>query len=246
MGASRASPVSLKAGRIEGELKVAESLADSASNPGHAGDDPSRRDFIHIVAAAAAVGGAAAVAWPLIDQMNPAADTLALASVEFDLSKVELGQEVTIAWRKQPLFIRHRTPKEIADAVAGDHADLKDPQTDADRVKAGHAEWLILLGSCTHLGCVPLFGQGEYGGAFQLATGLDLSDPPLDAKVLKAAAQILGKEAVKGGHGKAKGKGRGAGKARKAAKSGAKASGKTGKAPSTKGRGAKAGAATPP
>jgi ubiquinol-cytochrome c reductase iron-sulfur subunit len=157
---------SLKAGRIEGELKVAESLADSASNPGHAGDDPSRRDFIHIVAAAAAVGGAAAVAWPLIDQMNPAADTLALASVEFDLSKVELGQEVTIAWRKQPLFIRHRTPKEIAEAVADDHANLKDPQTDAERVKAGHAEWLILLGSCTHLGCVPLFGQGEYGGWF--------------------------------------------------------------------------------
>ena len=82
--------------------------------------------------------------------------------------------------------------------------------------------------------------------AQRLATGLDLSDPPLDAKVLKAAAQILGKEAVKGGHGKAKGKGRGAGKARKAAKSGAKASGKTGKAPSTKGREAKAGAATPP
>ena len=148
------------AGRIEGELKVAESLADSASDPGHGGDDPSRRDFIHIVA------GAAAVAWPFIDQMNPAADTLALGTVEFDLSKVEVGQEVTIAWRKQPLKIRYRTPAEIASAVKDDHADLKDPQKDADRVKPGHSQWLIVLGSCTHLGCIPLKGEGEYGGYF--------------------------------------------------------------------------------
>ncbi|MBV8593321.1 MAG: ubiquinol-cytochrome c reductase iron-sulfur subunit [Caulobacteraceae bacterium] len=131
----------------------------------HAGaPEPSRRDFIHIATAAAAAGGVVAIAWPLIDQMNPAADTKALASLEYDLSKVALGQEVTIAWRKQPVFIRHRTPKEIAQAVADDHAGLKDPQSDAERVKAGHAEWLILLASCTHLGCVPTFGQGEYGG----------------------------------------------------------------------------------
>ena len=104
--------------------------------------------------------------WPLIDQMNPAADTLALASVEYDLTKVELGQQVTIAWRKQPLFIRYRTPKEIEEARKGDHESLKDPQSDSARVKPGHAEWLIVLGSCTHLGCVPLFGQGEYGGWF--------------------------------------------------------------------------------
>jgi ubiquinol-cytochrome c reductase iron-sulfur subunit len=148
---------------------VATILADSAADNGHGptgGDDPSRRDFIHIVAGAAAVGGAAAAAWPLIDQMNPAADTLATASIEFDLSKVALGQEVTILWRKQPLFIRHRTPAEIARAKADDKASLKDPQTDAERVKAGHAEWLILLASCTHLGCIPLFGQGEFGGWF--------------------------------------------------------------------------------
>ena len=107
----------------------------------------------------------AAVAWPLIDQLNPAADTLALASLEYDLSKVALGQEVTIAWRKQPVFIRHRTPKEIAEAKAADQRSaLKDPQKDSARVKAGHEEWLILLASCTHLGCVPTFAQGEYGG----------------------------------------------------------------------------------
>jgi ubiquinol-cytochrome c reductase iron-sulfur subunit len=150
--------------RIEGELKVADSVA--ASDPAHAGDDPSRRDFIIIVTAAAAAGGAAMALWPLVDQMNPAADTLALASVEYDLTKVDLGQSITIAWRKQPLFIRHRTPKEIAEARAADHDSMKDPQRDADRVKPGHAEWLIVLGSCTHLGCVPLFGQGAYGGWF--------------------------------------------------------------------------------
>lgn len=141
---------------------MTDSLVQTA--PHDAPVDPGRRDFIHIAATAATVGAVGAVAWPLIDQLNPGADTLALASIEYDLSKVALGQEVTIAWRKQPVFIRHRTPKEIADAVAADNEPMKDKQKDADRVKAGHAEWLILLASCTHLGCVPTFGQGEYNG----------------------------------------------------------------------------------
>ncbi len=144
-------------------IKVADILAHSTA-PLDGPADPGKRDFIHIAATALAVGGVAAVAWPLIDQLNPAADTLALASLEYDLSKVALGQEVTISWRKQPVFIRHRTPKEIAMARADDHAPMKDPATDAQRVKAGHEEWLIVLASCTHLGCVPTFGQGEYGG----------------------------------------------------------------------------------
>ncbi len=144
-------------------FKVADSLAHTApETDGPA--DPGRRDFIHIAAGAAAIGGIAAVAWPLIDQLNPAADTRALASLEYDLSKVALGQQVTISWRKQPVFIRHRTPKEIATAKADDTASMKDPATDASRVKAGHEEWLIVLASCTHLGCVPTFAQGEYGG----------------------------------------------------------------------------------
>jgi ubiquinol-cytochrome c reductase iron-sulfur subunit len=127
-------------------------------------DDPSRRDFIHIAAVAATVGGVAAVDWPLVDQMNPASDTLALSSIEFDLSKVQLGQQVVVKWRSQPVFVRNRTPKEIAEAVAADHTDLRDPQTDAERHKPGKAEWLILVGICTHLGCIPNFGQGDYGG----------------------------------------------------------------------------------
>jgi len=145
---------------------VAESVASASSNPSHGADEPSRRDFIHIAAIAAAAGGAAAVAWPLIDQMNPSADVSALASIEYDLSKVPLGQQVAVLWRKQPLFVRHRTPAEIAKAVADDHAPMKDPQPDAARVKPGKSEWLILVGVCTHLGCTPLFGQGEWGGWF--------------------------------------------------------------------------------
>jgi ubiquinol-cytochrome c reductase iron-sulfur subunit len=130
------------------------------------GSDPSRRDFIHVAAGAGAVGAVAAIAWPMIDQMNPSADVLALSSIEYDISKVALGQEVTIKWQGKPVFVRHRTPKEIAEAVAADHAELRDPQTDAERHKPGKAEWLILVGVCTHLGCVPLFGQGDYGGWF--------------------------------------------------------------------------------
>ena len=147
---------------------MADSVAGATADLGEAAASPSRRDFIHIAAIAAGAGGVAAIAWPLIDQMNPAADTLALSSIEYDVSKVALGQQATIAWRKQPLFIRHRTPKEIAEAVAGDNppGGLRDPATDASRVKPGHADMLILVGVCTHLGCVPLFGQGDYGGWF--------------------------------------------------------------------------------
>jgi ubiquinol-cytochrome c reductase iron-sulfur subunit len=151
---------------LKGELKVADTAVTTTPGGASPGEDPSRRDFINIAAAAAAVGGVAAVAWPFIDQMNPSSDTLALASIEFDLSKVQLGQQVVVKWRGKPVFVRYRTPKEIAEAVAGDHADLRDPATDASRHKPGKAQYLILIGVCTHLGCVPNFGQGEYGGWF--------------------------------------------------------------------------------
>jgi ubiquinol-cytochrome c reductase iron-sulfur subunit len=150
---------------------VADTVADTNSGAGAAGDghgDPSRRDFINIAAIAATVGGVAAVAWPLIDQMNPSADTLALASLEFDLGKVEPGSQVTIKWRGKPVFVRNRTPAEIAEAVKADNAaDLKDPQTDAERHKPGKAQWLILVGTCTHLGCVPTFKSQLENGIYQ-------------------------------------------------------------------------------
>ena len=144
---------------------MADTAVDATTHSG-AGDDPSRRDFIHIAAIAAAAGAGVASLWPFVAQMNPSADTLALASVEFDLTKVEAGQQVTLNWRGKPLFVRNRTPAEIDRAVKDDNANLPDPQKDADRHKPGKAQWLVLIGSCTHLGCVPTFGGGEYGGWF--------------------------------------------------------------------------------
>jgi ubiquinol-cytochrome c reductase iron-sulfur subunit len=149
--------------RIKGDLKVADSVVDT--NPHAAGGGAAtRRDFIHIAAAAVAVGGVGAVAWPLIDQMNPSGDVLALASIEFDLTKVQMGQQVVVKWQGKPVFVRYRTDKEIAEAVHDDHAPMKDPAVDASRHKPGKPQWLILVGVCTHLGCVPNFGGGEYGG----------------------------------------------------------------------------------
>ena len=129
----------------------------------HAGD-PNRRDFIHIAAATAAVGAVGSAVWPLVNQMNPSADVLALASIEFDLSKVMPGMQVVQPWQGKPVFIRNRTSAEIAKAVADDNAQMKDPAKDETRHKAGKPQWLILVGVCTHLGCVPNFGTGEYGG----------------------------------------------------------------------------------
>lgn len=151
-------------GVSKGDLKVADPAANAASHP--AEDDPSRRDFIYIATITAAAGAAGAVAWPFIAQMNPSADTLALASVEYDLTKIEQGLQVTINWRGKPLFIRNRTPEQIASAVKDDGAPMPDPQPDAERHKDGKANWLVLVGSCTHLGCVPTVGGGDYGGWF--------------------------------------------------------------------------------
>jgi len=132
-------------------------------------ENKSRRDFIVVATYAMGAVGAGAFAWPLIDQMNPAADTLALASIEVDVSKIEEGQSITLKWRGKPVFIRHRTADEINRADEVQLSELRDPQTDADR--AEKPEFLVLLGVCTHLGCVPL-GQkvgevkGEYDGWF--------------------------------------------------------------------------------
>jgi len=115
--------------------------------------------------------GVAAVAWPFIDQMNPAQDVLALATIEVDISKIEVGQAITVKWRGHPVFIRRRTPEEIKAAEDVNLEDLKDPQPDSARVQKGKEQWLILVGVCTHLGCIPL-GQkpgeprGEFGGWF--------------------------------------------------------------------------------
>ncbi len=128
--------------------------------------EPTRRDFMALAAGGmAAVGGCAAV-WPFIDSMNPAADTLALSTIEVDLSPIQLGQTVRVKWRGVPVFIRHRTQENIDEARAVALADLKDPQTDEDRVKQGKDQWLVMVGVCTHLGCIPVNDAGEYNGWF--------------------------------------------------------------------------------
>lgn len=124
-----------------------------------------RRNFLYLATGAAGVVAVGGTAWPLIDQMNPSKDVLALSSIEVDLSKIPLGTSAVFLWRGNPVFVRHRTPEEIAEAEADDNApDLIDPQADADRVQ--RPEWLIMSGVCTHLGCVPLDQQGEFGGWF--------------------------------------------------------------------------------
>lgn len=129
-------------------------------------DGGTRRDFLYLATGAVAGVGGLAAAWPLIDQMNPARDVLALASVEVDLSPIAEGQSITVMWRGKPLFVRRRTAAEIEEARQAPLADLKDPQADSERVKEDRPEWLVIVGVCTHLGCVPLGAAGDYGGWF--------------------------------------------------------------------------------
>lgn len=112
-----------------------------------------------------AVGAGVMAAWPLVNQMNPAADTLALSTIEFDTSKVQEGQQVVITWQGKPVFVRNRSAAELAKVVA-DGAVGTPPQTDAERTKSGHEAMLVVIGSCTHLGCIPTFGTGDFGGWF--------------------------------------------------------------------------------
>jgi ubiquinol-cytochrome c reductase iron-sulfur subunit len=121
-----------------------------------------RRDFLYIAASAVGIVGVGAAIWPLIDQLNPDASVLALASVDFDLSPLTAGQVVTIKWRGQPVFVRYRTPEDIKAMQAVPLSELKDPAPDAARVKKGHEQYLVMIGICTHLGCVPDFNAGAY------------------------------------------------------------------------------------
>jgi len=126
-----------------------------------------RRDFLYIATGAVGAVGIAAALMPLIGQMNPDASTIAAgAPVEIDLAPIAEGQIVKVFWRSKPIFIFHRTKKEIEEAQKVNVADLRDPQSDAERVKPGHEQWLVVIGICTHLGCIPLAHQGDYGGWF--------------------------------------------------------------------------------
>jgi ubiquinol-cytochrome c reductase iron-sulfur subunit len=142
-----------------------------ADVPVTAGEGVRRRDFLNVAAVSFAGVGAVAVVGPLLTQMSPPADVLALSTTEVDISKIQPGQGIKTVWRKQPVFVRNLTPKEIQEAKAVPLSDLRDPQSLDERTKPGHENWLITLAVCTHLGCVPLgIGEGEnkgpYGGYF--------------------------------------------------------------------------------
>ena len=123
-----------------------------------------RRDFIFTASYALGAVGVGAAVWPLIDQMNPDASVKAHSSTEVNVSEVQPGQSITVLWRSKPVFIKRRTEEEIAKARQVDLKELKDPEKDEDRAK--NPEWLVMVGICTHLGCVPLGNKGEYGGWF--------------------------------------------------------------------------------
>lgn len=148
---------------------VMANLNTPSGKPASKQDAKTRRDFLYVATGSVGVVGLAGSIWPLIDSLNPSADVKATSSVEIDLANIERGQRVTVKWRGQPIFIDYRTDAQIARSRADDNADLIDPQLDQDRVQK--AEWLIVVGICTHLGCVPL-GQnpadpiGNWGGWF--------------------------------------------------------------------------------
>tara|TARA_B100000809_G_C15131150_1_gene528470 strand:- start:264 stop:776 length:513 start_codon:yes stop_codon:yes gene_type:complete len=123
-----------------------------------------RRDFIFTASYALGAVGVGATVWPLIDQMNPDASVKALATTVVDVSTIERGRSITVLWRGKPVFIRRRTEEEIAKAREVDLKELKHPEKDEDRAR--NPEWLVMIGVCTHLGCVPLGDKGEYGGWF--------------------------------------------------------------------------------
>ncbi len=129
--------------------------------------EPTRRDFLYIATGAVGAVGAAATLGPLVSQMNPDASTIAAgAPIEVDLAPIAEGQIIKVFWRGKPIFISHRSKKEIDEARNVNVASLPDPQPDSARVKEGHDQWLVVIGICTHLGCIPIAHQGQYDGFF--------------------------------------------------------------------------------
>jgi ubiquinol-cytochrome c reductase iron-sulfur subunit len=150
-----------------------------SANHAATASEPTRRDFLFIATGAAGAVGLAAVAWPFIDQMNPDASTRALASIDVDVSSIAEGQAITVKWRGQPVFIRNRTAKEVEEAKAVPLPDLKDQNAENRNLPSGSTatsenrsggegkeNWLVMVGVCTHLGCIPIGTSGDYGGWF--------------------------------------------------------------------------------
>jgi ubiquinol-cytochrome c reductase iron-sulfur subunit len=159
------------AGEYEGNMAQTPAATAHGHPPGDHPADGTRRDLLELIAGAGAAMLVGGITVALVDSMNPSKDVLAVSSVEIDLTPIALGSGITVMWQGKPIFIRHRTDAEIAEAQKVNLADLRDPQTDKSRVKPGHDQWIILIGICTHLGCIPLGNKptdmrGEWGGWF--------------------------------------------------------------------------------
>jgi ubiquinol-cytochrome c reductase iron-sulfur subunit len=150
---------------------MSEVSATVTKSPIRQPDPLPRREVLQSIVVTGTIVGLGAIAWPLIDFLNPSKEVLALASVEVPLEPIAAGSGVTVMWRGRPIFVRHRTAEEINLAKNAPLGELIDPQSDADRVKAGHDEWIVLVGICTHLGCIPRGNKptdprGTWGGWF--------------------------------------------------------------------------------
>jgi ubiquinol-cytochrome c reductase iron-sulfur subunit len=138
-------------------------IVTTASSAEH----PTRRDFLFVATGAFAAVGAVATVWPLVSQMNPDAATIAAgAPIEVDLTPIAEGQDIKVFWRGKPIYIMNRTKKQVEEARSVAVDSLRDPQTDQSRVKDGHDNWLVVIGICTHLGCIPIAHEGNYDGFF--------------------------------------------------------------------------------
>jgi len=135
--------------------------------------DTNRRDFIVLTASAMTAVGVGSFLWPVVDTLNPSSEVLALSKSEIDLSQIKEGQTVKVVWQNKPVFIRCLTDAEIEAEKSVPMSDLKDPQSFADRVKKDHEKWLVMVGVCTHLGCIPIAGKGDYNGFFCPCHGSD-------------------------------------------------------------------------
>ncbi len=147
-------------------------------------DDASRRDFLYVFSGTAAAVGVGVTAWPFIDQMNPSAATKALATTEVDLAPIQPGQQITVIWQGKPVWVRRRTPEEIAQVRSMAMSELKDPEPDEERVKK--AEWLIVIASCTHLQCIPNRDNAAQQGGYLCACHGSVYDA--SARILRGPA----------------------------------------------------------
>lgn len=168
--ATKKTPTKKPAAPAKAAKAVPAKVAPAPVKPAEAAvADCSKRDFLMMSANGVAAAGACVACIPLVKSMSSAADVLALSTVEQDISNVEPGEIIKVMWQGKPVFIRRRTPEEIEAARKDDAASMPDPQTDAERVKPGKDEWLVVVGVCTHLGCIPLGDEGsrgEYNGWF--------------------------------------------------------------------------------